>query len=388
MTDGKPGRPRRYAEYECLLLSLPRKGQKRPKYANSIGIFRGAHGDTVWVKIRLSQSTFFRGKHFTSALEIKLGRLTSWKWDQLEKRRDELQGRADRGDPLETIEQPHFSTWAKEWLAGAKKRIRSHSLAVIHVNNQLVPKFGNQNIDKIATRDINQWISDRLVLAKPATVKRELSTLSSILGSAVKSGLLQKNPCYGVNGITGIVSRQRFLDLSEISTLLEAANRVSTEFQDLLLWFVHSGMRKTEVLELETSDIKKLQDDQVFVQIRRSKSDKGRLIVCTKTMIEIAERQIARFPKDVKLFPITRMTLRRRWEKVRKLASLSDVTLHDLRRTHATHAAAAGVDLRTLADRIGHSDLTMLHRHYSMVVGSTSLEAAEKVQRTLKPLLN
>ena len=80
------------------------------------------------------------------------------------------------------------------------------------------------------------------------------------------------------------------------------------------------------------------------------------------------------------------MTLRRKWERIRELANLSDVTLHDLRRTHATHAAAAGVDLRTLADRIGHGSLTMLQRHYAAVVGTASGEAAEKVQRAFDDL--
>ena len=83
---------------------------------------------------------------------------------------------------------------------------------------------------------------------------------------------------------------------------------------------------------------------------------------------------------DDRVFPVAAMTLRRKWEKARKQAGLEDVTMHDLRRTHSTYAAAAGVDLRTLADRIGHTDLTMLHRTYAAVVGSASEEAAEKIE--------
>ena len=59
---------------------------------------------------------------------------------------------------------------------------------------------------------------------------------------------------------------------------------------------------------------------------------------------------------------------------------------HDLRRTNATQAAASGVDLRTLAARIGHTDLAMLERHYAMVVGSAEHEAAEKIQKTFDRL--
>ena len=51
------------------------------------------------------------------------------------------------------------------------------------------------------------------------------------------------------------------------------------------------------------------------------------------------------------------------------------------RQTHLPHAAAAGVDLRTLAGRIGHNDLTMLQKHYAALVGSTAMEAADKIEK-------
>src|SRR4051812_26358782 len=99
------GRPRRYSEYEELVRSLPKSGMRRPKYAQGIGVFRGAQGDTAWVKIRLQHRAVFRGRTYAkgSAIEIRLGRLSSWSWAQLETKRDEFQGRADRGDPLEEV---------------------------------------------------------------------------------------------------------------------------------------------------------------------------------------------------------------------------------------------------------------------------------------------
>jgi integrase len=92
----------------------------------------------------------------------------------------------------------------------------------------------------------------------------------------------------------------------------------------------------------------------------------------------VLERQKKRKVKgDNRVFPISAMTLRRKWEKARKSAGLEDVTMHDLRRTHGTHAAAAGVDLRTLAGRIGHTDLTMLQKHYAALVGTADEQAAK-----------
>ena len=67
-------------------------------------------------------------------------------------------------------------------------------------------------------------------------------------------------------------------------------------------------------------------------------------------------------------------------KKARKAAKLEDVTIHDLRRTHSTQAVVAGVDLRTLAGRLGHANLSMLEKHYAVLVGSASEEAAEKIE--------
>src|SRR5262249_51016363 len=118
-----------------------------------------------------------------------------------------------------------------------------------------------------------------------------------------------------------------------------------------------------------------------------SKADEPRVVPCTRTMVEVLERQKERkLEGDDRVFPVTAITLRRKWEKARDLAGLSDATIHDLRRTHGTHAAAAGVDLRTLADRIGHTDLTMLQRHYSAVVGTAAVEAADTFQRVFDRL--
>jgi integrase len=125
----------------------------------------------------------------------------------------------------------------------------------------------------------------------------------------------------------------------------------------------------------------------VLIQIRHTKSGQPRTVTSTRTMRDVIERQKGRrIDGDERVFPVTKMTLRRRWEAARRKAGLKDVTIHDLRRTHSTHAAISGVDLRTLAARIGHTDLTMLQKHYAAVVGSASEEAAEKIERAFQTL--
>ena len=63
------GRPRRYAEYEKLLAELPKLMTKRPRYVNWIGVFRGATGDTAWLKLRLPNGCVYKGKRYACTWE-------------------------------------------------------------------------------------------------------------------------------------------------------------------------------------------------------------------------------------------------------------------------------------------------------------------------------
>ena len=377
------GRPKKYAEYDTLVASLPKGMAKRPKYLNGIGVFKGAKSDTAWVKLRLPYGAVYGGRSYSkgAAVEIKLGNLSSWSWQQLEAKRDELQGKADRGEPLEAETRPSFKEYAEGWLERLKARTKGWETAEVHLNAHLLDKFGKKTLDAIRVQDFNSYISNRLAMAKPATVKREVDTLNAILNDAVKHGHIEANPGHHADKIKGIVGRQRFLDTGEMIQLLAKAKDTAEWLPDFILWCLHSGMRRGEVLSLLWSDVRTLSEDRHIVQVRTSKADQPRAVVCTATMVSILERQKERtLEGNEHVFPVTRQVLRTRWEKARKTAKLEDVTIHDLRRTHSTQAVVAGVDLRTLAGRLGHNDLSMLEKHYAVLVGSASEEAAEKIE--------
>jgi integrase len=377
------GRPGKFSKYEQLVQNLTVGGAKRAKYVGGIGFLKGARGTTVYVKIRFPHGGIFRGKRIGvgQAHEIKVGNLASWSFQQLEDEIRRLQGLADRNEPLEAAATPIFSEWASEWLDRAEPRLRSFQTIRAHVNLSLNPMFGSMELRLISTSNVNAWIKKRLGDAMPATVKREQSTLTTILNDAIKSGLLETNPCANADRIKGVVGRQRFLKPEEMVVLLVKAEKVAKWLPDFILWCVHSGMRKSEVLGIQWSDVAKFENGRTIVTLEKTKSDQPRQIICTDTMVEILGRQKKRkVPKNNSVFPVSKMTLRRRWEKARKAADISDVTMHDLRRTNATYAAAAGVDLKTLADRLGHTNLTMLEKRYAALVGTAQVAAAETIE--------
>lgn len=287
------GRPPKYAEYDELVASLPDVMAKRPKYVRGIGVFRGSRGMTAWLKVRLPNGGVLKGKSYPpdASVEIKVGSLASWTWETLTAKHSELQGKADRGEPLEETPDVTFGQFAEEWLGRAEKRVRAIGTERITVRKHLAPVFGKFGIRHLSTSDVNRWIASRLGTSKPSTVQREFNTLRAILNDAVRSGLIKKSPTRNADPIRGAVARQRFLTNEELVSLLAVAENEAEWLPDFILWAVHSGMRKGEVQGLVWSDIRDMGLDRVFVSIRNSKSGQPRMVTATKTMRDILARQ-------------------------------------------------------------------------------------------------
>jgi len=56
-------------------------------------------------------------------------------------------------------------------------------------------------------------------------------------------------------------------------------------------------------------------------------------------------------------------TIRLTWKKICKIAGLSDVRLHDIRHTFASHAVNNGYSLPIIAKMLGHKDLKTTQRY-------------------------
>jgi len=77
--------------------------------------------------------------------------------------------------------------------------------------------------------------------------------------------------------------------------------------------------------------------------------------------------------------PMAPDRLSRTFKKLAADAGLPPVRLHDLRHGAATLAQAAGVDLRTVQDMLGHSSIVLTADTYISVLPEVARNAAEKV---------
>ena len=384
MSTRKPrlGRPRRYSEYEDILSSNPPKSmEKRPVYTNNIGIFRGKRGDSCFIKISLKHSTGYKGKAYTagSSLEIPMGKLSSWTWEQLETERDSIQGKADRKEPLEDKKQETFESYAESWLKRAKSRQKSYETSLYNAKNHILPDFGQKFLADITLRDVNNWQAVKLGRLNPSTVKRIKNTLNAILNNAVKEKLLEFNPCKDSDRIRGIKPRLRLWSSQEIKTILKTAEDIDPQFADFILWALNSAMRRSEMLAMTWSSVVSLPNGSYRIFLPTSKSDKPRSIPCNAPMLEILERQKERVGEGEKrIFPISAKRIQRRMDVIREKSKIKDICLHDTRTVNIHYALEAGVDFKTLTGVTGHSDTQMIEKHYSLLMDNRVADAAQK----------
>ena len=389
------GRPKRHAEFDRFEADLPDVMAKRPAYSDGIGLFKGATGCTVWLKIRMPLGGVYNGRTVPNggSVEIKKGKRASWTWQELIEERDRLQKLADHGEAIEAAQVPTFAAHAGEWLERKKSTLKSFGVTRGIVNRSLIPAFGKAALDAITVGDVNKWIGKKRATLKPATVQRELNTLNAILNDAVRNGLIERNPATWADKIKGVEARQRFVTEKEWTIILETCECIEREQEDrkeqsphrirgwlrhYVAWAYNSGMRRAEILALEWDNVREVDKDHTVVEVLNSKSDKSRFVSCTPDMKVIIEalRLLPRMDGDNRLFSLSMTTLKRSLAALWKATGLNDVRLHDLRRSHATILMSKGIDPRTIAGRLGHSGTAMLAKHYAVDRGDKEAAAA------------
>ena len=84
--------------------------------------------------------------------------------------------------------------------------------------------------------------------------------------------------------------------------------------------------------------------------------------------------------------PLDPATLTRNFEKLARRAGKRHVRLHDLRHFHASLLLKAGVHLKVVQERLGHSSIAITADTYSHVAPSLQREAADVFARDMQKM--
>lgn len=209
--------------------------------------------------------------------------------------------------------------------------------------------------------------------ARARTVNLEVDAVKAMLNQAIKWGYLRENPLRWVKPLKEEDKKPvRFLSRDECSRLLAAA---PDDLEPVYYIFLNTGMRKAELENLLWKDI----------DFKRRK-----IRICSKEgwhpktgereipMSDGVYQQLLLLHKKESSFNSSGYVfqakgsghshnrLRRELIKIAILAGIPDLTkLHTLRHTFASHLVMKGIDLPTVKNLMGHSDIatTMIYAH-------------------------
>lgn len=78
--------------------------------------------------------------------------------------------------------------------------------------------------------------------------------------------------------------------------------------------------------------------------------------------------------------PITRMSYRRRMDRIESTIDLHGATAHIFRHSYLTYAASLGTDLKTLQSIAGHADIQTTMNRYVHTQTTNIVEAGNRLQ--------
>lgn len=226
---------------------------------------------------------------------------------------------------------------------------------------RLVRFFGARTLQEISPLLIEQFKAERLMEVAPATVNKGLACLKALFNKAIDWGLFDGlNPASKVKFLKVDNKRTRYLEKDEIARLIESCG---LHLRPIVVIAINTGMRKSEIFGLRWEDIN---FNEQMIQLLKTKNNKIRnipmntVVLGTLKALKETSKSPYVFPSH-KRGPIT--YAKTAFASALKRAGIENFRFHDLRHTFASQLVMAGVDLNTVRELLGHSDLTMTLRY-------------------------
>lgn len=277
--------------------------------------------------------------------------------------------------------KPTFAAFAKRYVteyATVHKKPRTVAEDQRNLRLHLLPAFGPKQLDEITYADVARYHAQRR--NHPVNANRSVATLSHMLTIAAKWGLIPRgqNPCREVERYRER-TRERLLnseELARLGTALQqserpaevAEGRARQSAEDwravaCIRLLVLTGARLSEILTLQWSWI---DWDRGVARLPDSKTGAKNLPLPAPALAIVQD-----LPKTVGspyVLPGDRVSshfigIQKPWQRVRALAGLDDVRLHDLRHAFASIAVASGDSLYLVGKVLGHRQASTTERY-------------------------
>ena len=240
-----------------------------------------------------------------------------------------------------------------------------------------------KKINEIASIDIEKFISKFTTQGlEKSTISRKMSALSHFFIFLLEENMIKRNPINELDLPKQIKKLPKILSVDQVEKLIKSSRedqsingiRLNTMIEILYA----TGIRVSELVEMKLSAT---YAEKNFLLVQ-GKGNKERLVPISenteekiKDYLKIRNKYVNNDTESKWLFPskqsskghITRQRFNQLLQTLCERVNLNNIRIspHKLRHAFATHLLANGVDLRSLQQMLGHSDIstTQIYTH-------------------------
>lgn len=340
---------------------------------------------------------------------------------EADRRWRDIQSEIEKGTGLRAEGLTFAALW-EQWLAVKAQDRRPSTISNyrIYGSTYILPQLGRHEVAKLTVLDVqdalNAWRKTPLKrdpsrVLSPRSVAYCRALVVSCLDQAAKWQLVRTNVAAAVRPPKQVRTPRKWWTPTEAQRFLEIAAGDPLELVFRLALSV--GLRRGEILGLRWEDIdmdnRALTVAQTMTLVDGKigfgppKTPESHRTLALDADILRALRQHRTVQKRQRLLagtdyedhglvvqtalgkPLSPRNLGRTFTRLQTRAGLTPIRFHDLRHTHASWLLQQGVDPRTIADRMGHSEVSFTMQIYTHSTLEAQREASEKIAALLWP---
>ena len=286
----------------------------------------------------------------------------------------------------------------------------------MYIENPIIPVLGSMPVAKLTPMDLDRFYRELLEVGRsrgpyaPASIRRVHGIIRRALTQGVRWGWITHNPAIDASPPRVPIKDLKPPDPGQIVQLFRQAQESDPELATFIMLAASSGARRGELLALRWSDIELdrgtmsiergivrvgdalIEQGTKTHQSRRISLDAGTVSALEAHHALAAERaHEAGSAITSESFVFSHAvdgssrwhpdSTSRAFRQLCQRAGITGVRLHDLRHYVATRLLAAGVDIRTVAGRLGHRNPSTTLNVYSHFVPEADQDAADALGR-------
>jgi integrase len=246
------------------------------------------------------------------------------------------------------------------WLGIAKHRKRSWSDDKRLWELWLDRPLGGRPLQEIGTAELER-VTQAIGSKRPRTANKCRALLSTVWAHALRRGEVAGNPVRQVERFPEN-SRERFLKEDELIRFLRAVAAEPPTWRDFFLVALLTGQRRENLCRMRWEEID-LDSATWVIPATKAKSKRSTLIPLTPLAVGLLRRRRDEvcgdwvFPSDVGSTDGCVREPRKPWIRVLRRAEISDLRVHDLRRSVGSWLGASGTNSYTIASALGHQSV-------------------------------